>query len=181
MRLAAICPVYNEEDLLPHFLDFYCRQVDTVLLLDNESTDRTAELARGRANVVVSTFNTENTFNDRMQHEELVKRRGECVGVYDYVLIVDCDEFVLPKGGGTLKECIERQSPADAYGTHGFRMIQGPGEGQYNPSVGLLEQRRWGWKAPGWSQSRSSSAREAGRSSSPAAITPMASKGGRTS
>lgn len=45
-RVAAIMPVFNEEHVIVHTLDFLVEQGTAVYLIDNWSTDRTVELAR---------------------------------------------------------------------------------------------------------------------------------------
>lgn len=151
MKLAVICSIYNEETLLPQFLNYYSPQVDTVFLLDNESTDRSRFLACGYPNVVVSTYSSGGQFSDVALSEAYNKKRKECAGIYDYVIIADCDEFIVPKAGVSIREAIELAQPDQALGlraeffwTHGFNMWPRPGEPAYDPARPLLGQRTTG-------------------------------------
>ncbi len=45
LRLAAITTNYNEQVFLAHFITYYAPRVDTVFLIDNESTDDSVEKA----------------------------------------------------------------------------------------------------------------------------------------
>lgn len=144
MKLAVIVPVYNEARILPAFLAHYCPQVERVFVLDNESTDATASIADSFKNVERTIFKTGDTLNDRIQHEAMMQKRLECIGRFDYVLLVDADEFVHPKGGGRIDAELMRQPTHDIYGTHGYCMVQGRDEGSYDPAAPLFAQRRTG-------------------------------------
>lgn len=151
MKLAVICAIYNEEALLPQFLDYYSPQVDTVFLLDNESTDESRFAACGYPNVVVSSYSSGGKFSDVALSDAYNKKRQECVGKYDYVIIADCDEFVVPKNGMPLAAAIRAAMPQEALGlraeffwSHGFNMWHGPGEVAYDPARPLLSQRMSG-------------------------------------
>ena len=73
MKVAVICAIYNEEILLPQFLDYYSPQVDTVFLIDNESTDRSRFIACSYPNVVVSSYSSDGKFSD--QHRDEYRRQ----------------------------------------------------------------------------------------------------------
>lgn len=144
MKLAVITAVYNEIDLLPQFLDHYCRQVDSVIVLDNESDDGSIDACRGRANVQVRTYASGGEFNTRIKCEALAAARAGCVGRFDYVLIVDADEFVVPAAGGAVRDALARLPQHRVQGTVGYNMFPGPGEGPYDPGRPLMEQRKFG-------------------------------------
>lgn len=151
MKLAVICSIYNEEMLLPQFLDYYSPQVDTVFLLDNESTDQSRFLACNYPNVVVSTYSSGGKFCDIALSEAYDRKRKECVGKYDYVILADCDEFVVPKNGMPLREAIRAAQPDEVMGlraeffwTHGYNMWPRQDEPTYLPWRPLLSQRTTG-------------------------------------
>lgn len=151
MKVAVICAIYNEEILLPQFLDYYSPQVDTVFLLDNESTDRSRYIACGYPNVVVSTYSSDGKFSDIALSEAYNRKREECVGKYDYVILSDCDEFIVPKSGLSIVQAIEQAQLNPALGlrteffwTHGWNMWPMPGEPPYDPARPLLQQRTTG-------------------------------------
>lgn len=151
MKVAVICAIYNEEILLPQFLDYYSPQVDTVFLLDNESTDRSRFIACGYPNVVVSSYSSGGEFSDVALSEAYNRKRRECAGKYDYVILADCDEFIVPKGGLPIVAAIEQAQLNPALGlrteffwTHGWNMWPTPGEPPYDPARPILEQRTTG-------------------------------------
>jgi glycosyltransferase involved in cell wall biosynthesis len=143
-RLAVITMVYNEDVLLPQFLRHYSPQVDAVFLLDNESDDGSIAAAADYPNVEVSTVRTNGQLNDGIQMAAKMDVKEACVGKYDYVLLVDADEFVVPKSSGTLREAFSALREKEVFGTHGFNMFRGALEGVYDPAVPLLHQRQWG-------------------------------------
>jgi hypothetical protein len=144
IKLAVITMVYNEEVLLRQFLAYYCAQVDDVYLLDNESTDASMQEASLYPHVQVSTVHTNSQLADRIQFKAKLDKKKECIGQYDYVLLVDVDEFVVPKAGGTLKSTLSRLPKKEAFGTHGYNMFKKPWEPPYEPGTPLLNQRQWG-------------------------------------
>jgi glycosyltransferase involved in cell wall biosynthesis len=144
LRLAVISPMYNEEVLVGQFLNHYAPQVDTVFLMDNESTDSSVKIALQYPNVQVSTFRSGGQYNDSALTAAKLGKKRECVGLYDYVLLVDIDEFVVPKQGGTIRHTMEGMKQAEIYGTHGYNMFKRPEEPRYDPDCPLLIQRHWG-------------------------------------
>jgi hypothetical protein len=59
-------------------------------------------------------------------------------------MLVDTDELLLPRQGGTLVEELARHPDASVLGSEGYDVLPGPGEGPYEPAVPLLWQRRFG-------------------------------------
>jgi len=159
MKLAVICSVYNEEALLPQFLDYYSPQVDTVFLLDNESTDATRLIAMRYPNVEVSSYGSGGKFSDLALSEAYDRKRAECAGRFDYVILADCDEFVVPKFGASLAEAVQAATPqlgsglyAEFFWTQGFNMWASPEEAAFDPSRSILTQRRTGIPSPIYSK-----------------------------
>lgn len=144
MKIATITPVYNEEDMLPQFIRHYAPQVDAMFILDNESTDRTAQIAAANPKAILSRYSSGGKFNDRIMHEAILRAKAICRGRFDYVLLVDCDEFVIAKSGRNLRAELESLPPREAYRTHGYWMAQHLKEPPYDPSRPLFEQRQWG-------------------------------------
>ena len=139
MKLAVICAVYNEELLLPRFLDYYSPQVDQIFLLDNESTDGGRSIAGRYSNVAISTYSSGGKFNDGALSLAYDKKRRECAAEYDFVILADCDEFIVPKGGLSIRDAIQRVLLDESDGTHreffwthGFNMWAAPGDSPYD-------------------------------------------------
>jgi len=84
---------YNEELVLPHFIKWYrlrfpsCR----IVVYDNESTDNTAQIAIDN-NCKVVSYSTNNQLSDSayLKIKNNVWKEAET----DWVIVVDCDEFV---------------------------------------------------------------------------------------
>jgi len=151
MKVSVISAIYNEEVLLPQFLDYYCPQVDTVFLLDNESTDRSRFMACRYPNVVVSTYSSGKKFSDIALSEAYDRKRRECIGHFDVVILADCDEFVVPKSGVPIATAIEGAMASDQHGssveflwTHGFNMWPRPEATPYDSARPLLSQLKTG-------------------------------------
>jgi hypothetical protein len=144
LRVAVITIVHNEEDLILPFLDHYrALGADTFFVIDNESNDRTADFARQIPNVVLSKLESGGTGDELMRYSAFNRTRASCIGQYDYVLLVDTDEFVVPKEG-TLKDTLAKYPDLGVLACTGFEVVPGPGEGPYDPARPLLQQRGWG-------------------------------------
>lgn len=145
LKLATILSVYNEKDFLEQFISHYDSQVDTMFVIDNESTDgSTKGLASRHPKVVLSSYATGGHYDDTCKHQMLLDKKAECVGQYDYVILLDADEFIHPKKGRSIKETIERTGRRDVYGTDGWNLYTYPGDPIYDPSRPILNQRRRG-------------------------------------
>jgi len=150
LKLAAIVAVFNENDFLDQFLMHYHNEVDQIFVLDNESFPVPAEEIVGAytldclgacPKIDVRFFSTGGKFDTAKKQDELMKVKRECVGKFDYVMILDCDEFVVPKGGGRIKDKLGNE---DVYATQGWNMYCYPGDPAYDPLIPLTQQRKRG-------------------------------------
>lgn len=84
---------YNEELMVKMFLDHYSPIARKVKIFDNQSTDKTVEVAKGYKNVEVVEWNTGGMYNNRA----LTEKKNTCWrgSDADWVVVCDCDEFVL--------------------------------------------------------------------------------------
>lgn len=84
---------WNEEIMLPYFVAHYRKMFQDVhiVVYDNESTDRTTELAK-ELGCEVRTFTTQNTLSDRTYLE--IKNNVWKQAKTKWVLIADIDEHV---------------------------------------------------------------------------------------
>lgn len=105
--------VYNEEFMLPHFLKHYSQFADRIFVIDDHSTDLTAEIAKAHPMVTYSEYPfeglNEDEFNDTF--ESFYKTYPS-----DWAVVVDCDEFIY--GLETLKD-----EPSGVLKTKGCMMI----------------------------------------------------------
>jgi len=83
--------VYNEEFMLPHFLKHYEQFANKIFIIDDHSTDKTAEIAKAHPMVEYSLYGfeglNEDEFNDTFY--SFYKNNPS-----DWAVVVDCDEFV---------------------------------------------------------------------------------------
>lgn len=91
VELFTLC--YNEEVILPHFLEYYSKFVDKITIYDNESTDNSINIINNFKKIPINviTYKTQNKLNDN----EYLNIKNNCWknSKCDYVIIVDCDEF----------------------------------------------------------------------------------------
>ena len=92
LHLTTIC--WNEEYILPHFLDHYFDQgVDHITVYDNMSTDSSVNICRSYGDKVsVTPYDSNNQIRDdlylQIKNEYWKKNPG------DWNIVVDCDEFL---------------------------------------------------------------------------------------
>ncbi len=100
LHVIALLCTYNEEDLVAACLDNLISQGISVFLIDNESTDRTVEIARefeGRGLIGIETLHRPGHFSLTPQlrrKEELAQELDA-----DWFMHVDADEIRLPPSG----------------------------------------------------------------------------------
>lgn len=143
MKTATITPVWNEAFLLPQFLAHYAPQVDRMILLDNESDDGCLEEATKWPNVEIRTYQSGGVYRDDLKHKAVEGGRHSLVGQVDLVLLVDVDEFILPKDFRPLRQALGSIKDEITW-THGWNMFKRPEEAPYDASVSLLKQRAAG-------------------------------------
>lgn len=141
MKIAALSVAYNEEALLPSYLRHYGRFCDVIVLWDNGSTDRTAEIARAHPKVDLRRFETEG-------HDTLTGLRVQEAGKrefagYDWLLLPDVDEFISTRKAGGERAALEASSGADVLVTDGYCVVQRPGEPRLRFDRPLAAQRRF--------------------------------------
>ena len=95
MKVDIYTITWNEEILLPYFITFYKKRFSTIdlniIIYDNESNDKTIEIAKSN-NCLIYSYSTNNTVND----VEYLNIKNNCwkKSTADWVIIVDCDEFI---------------------------------------------------------------------------------------
>lgn len=83
---------WNEEHILSAFFKHYS-QADHIYILDNNSSDRSIEIAKGHSATIIP-FDTNNTLDDTLHAvlKNTVWKRS--CGIADYVIVQDLDEFL---------------------------------------------------------------------------------------
>jgi glycosyltransferase involved in cell wall biosynthesis len=113
MKINVFTIVWNEEFMLPHFLKHYEKFADKIFIIDDHSTDRTAEIAKAHPKVVYSEYGfeglNEQEFNDTFY--SFYKNNPS-----DWAVVVDCDELI--HGLDSL-----RNEKSNVLKTRGYMMI----------------------------------------------------------
>lgn len=93
MKIRVYCICRNEERILPFFLRHYSVFADSIVVYDDESTDRTLEILATCPIVEVRKCPWKGLDDPKgMQLSQTVYK--ECIGQFDWVMWVDCDEFI---------------------------------------------------------------------------------------
>jgi len=140
MDLVVHTVCFNEEAMLPHFLNYYAPQAKKIRIYDNQSTDRSVEIALSYPNVEVLSFSTQGKLSElSLMH---LRNQGWKEEKCDYMVV--CDEFPAAQGR-LLTELVQWGRPHDNYSKMAcFRphkivdMNYGPGSHLANP-VGHTE------------------------------------------
>ena len=93
MNITIYTITYNEEKMLPFFLDHYSKFASKIVIYDNESTDNTVKIAKEHPLVKnIYSVKTGNSLDDSMY----VKIKNSCWkdDTSDYVMLVDTDELI---------------------------------------------------------------------------------------
>lgn len=92
IHLYSVC--FNEQVLMPHFLNYYINFCDKLFIYDNQSSDNTVKICQEFENVEVLQFETSNKIRDdiflNIKNNIWKKSRG----IADLVIVCDIDEFL---------------------------------------------------------------------------------------
>jgi hypothetical protein len=91
-RVAVFTLTRNEEAILPFFLKHYGEFADEIIIYDNDSTDRTVEIATAWPRTRVCRYSTGGATDD-IKHRDLKNTIWKTV-VPGWKIVVDCDEFI---------------------------------------------------------------------------------------
>lgn len=144
MKLAVISPVYHEQDLLKQFLDHYAPEADAIVLVTHGAADPSLEIAAAYPRVTVWKYSAAEEDDDVGRQEAMLAKKRECAGRFDFVILPDCDEFIVAKAGGSLKATLETHRDRHLFGTDGYQMLAQPHDPPYNPAMPLTQQRKCG-------------------------------------
>jgi len=145
MKLACITSTFNEIDLIGQFLAHYRRQgVNWFFVFDNFSTDGTYELLKGARDVTCVQYGDPDELDDALKYETILNCKRMIAEQFDYVIMPDVDEFLVPTECGTLREYME-EYPKQIYGSIGYNMVQYVNDMPYFNDVPLLQQRKHGF------------------------------------
>jgi Glycosyl transferase family 2 len=114
-KIAGICVVKNEQDIIEPFVRHNLKFLDSLAILDNGSVDDTKrllqELAREFTNVSVAD---EDCFK-HAQSDRMTRMLHQACSTSDYVIALDGDEFIGAAGRRELRQALE-SIPPGGYG-----------------------------------------------------------------
>ena len=87
----AVC--WNEEKLLPFFIEHYSAFADKIIIYDNESTDSSREIMSKHSKVQRREYSSNNQIRDDLYLKIKNHAWKEVRGVADWVIVCDIDEF----------------------------------------------------------------------------------------
>lgn len=119
MKIDCYTIAYNEEKMVGFFINHYSRFCRNINVMDNYSTDRTAEIVESynSDSIRVKKYDSGGKLNDSIYLE--IKNNCWKDSDADYVIIVDCDELLYHPDIIGFLETTRQQ----AYRPHGFDMI----------------------------------------------------------
>jgi len=85
---------YNEENILPHLLKYYSSFCEKIIILDNNSTDKSCEIIESFPNTEIIPFDSNEEFHDGVHIKLKNHVWKSSVGYADYVILGDADEFL---------------------------------------------------------------------------------------
>jgi glycosyltransferase involved in cell wall biosynthesis len=85
---------WNEERMLPFFLDHYGAFADRIVVYDNQSTDRTAAIVDAWPGATRMVFDTGGEYVERRLMDIRNQAWKASRGVADWVMVVDVDELL---------------------------------------------------------------------------------------
>lgn len=93
MDIAVYSICYNEEYMLPFFLQHYQSFASEITIYDNHSTDNSVHIMN-KAGINVEYFETDNSIRDDIMLDLKNQFWKKSRGIHDWVIVVDIDEFI---------------------------------------------------------------------------------------
>lgn len=109
--------VRNEQDIIEPFIRHTRRLVDAMIIMINESGDRTPEIVRLLSRELGGIIYTDAPGLEYAQSERMTAALAYCQTAYfaDYILFLDADEFIAADGRETLVDTLN-SIPVGGYG-----------------------------------------------------------------
>ncbi len=122
MRLWIYTIAWNEEIFLPAFLQHYAPIAEHIVVFDNQSTDRTAEILDRHPKAERRELDTGGRFRDDVHMYLKNEAWKEARGLADWVVAVDADELIHhPDLEGLLGS--DRARTVDVWMPYGYDMV----------------------------------------------------------
>lgn len=119
-RISVYSLCWNEEKLLPHYLNHYGKFAHKITIFDNESTDNSVEIIKSfeGCKTEVITYNTNNKINDFKYLE--IKNNCWKSDPSEYVIVCDLDEFLYVDN---IFEYLAENDIYDVHTPNGYDMV----------------------------------------------------------
>jgi hypothetical protein len=119
-RISVYCLCWNEEKILPHFLNHYAKFSHKITIFDNESTDNSLNIINwfDKCKINVVTYNSNNTLNDFLYLD--IKNNCWKNDPSEYVIVCDLDEFLYTKD---IFDYLSQNSEYDIFTPTGYDMV----------------------------------------------------------
>ncbi len=121
LNIKLISFTYNNEKILPYFLDHYSEICNSIIVYDNLSTDKSVDIINSYNNTEVR-INDYNYLDD-INHKYIRNNAWKENRIkYDWIIIVDIDEFIYHPN---LLELLEsyRDDDISVIKTYGYNML----------------------------------------------------------
>lgn len=144
MRISVISTCYNEEAIMPFFIDYYSSFCDEIIFFDGNSTDNThniikSSIGKTKCNIelrISHSIGTCDGYNEKIlkrvnydRNQSLLYVRNNAWkhlfsrDLNDWVLIVDSDEFLYHSSGLRKKLELFRENKITLPTVQGFNMV----------------------------------------------------------
>lgn len=139
MKVSIITVLYNEEMLAPFFLNHYSWADEIHVLLDADTTDRTADICNSYQNVTIEEFRFPDMMDAIIKQEHIHRVFSDMDT--DWVFAVDCDEFVFPIICKDRIKPILKKIQGNVVCTHMWTVYRNRRDADLDPDVPVYEQR----------------------------------------
>jgi len=103
---------YNEELMMPYFLRHYSTFADKIVVYDNDCTDNTIDIVKScnTVDTEIKKLDSNGEFNDYVNAKIYSNCYKKSAKDYDWIIVVDADEFIYNKDIRTLLENYNKAS-----------------------------------------------------------------------
>lgn len=147
VKIAVLSTWFNEEVIAPFFLSHYGTWDEVRILLDEESSDGSLKICQKFPNVVVEPCKMTAGLHELEKVAMLEKAFHEMEGKFDWVAVLDSDEFIIPQPRLTTKEFLASQGGFECVYSCMFPVYRHFTDKALDPSKPIIPQRIHGGKA----------------------------------
>lgn len=129
-KIILITVGWNESKILTMFLNYYSTQVDKIVYYDNQSTDNSIDIINSHfkkedtsCEIEIINFDTDNEIKDDLLLELKNSEWKKYKNNYDWLIIVDVDEFIVPLHNVPLRDFLATQNNYGAVQSIGYQMF----------------------------------------------------------